>query len=112
VLGWKSASRAGPVQGPGDHVHAGDRPAAVGQVEGVAAAATADVQALPTGRASGPDRGADILWLLTGPWTYRSLVSHRGWSLDQYEAWIADTLHALLMQPSQQPAHQSTPGTE
>ena len=46
-----------------------------------------------------PAQGADILWLLTGPWTYRSLVSDRGWSLDRYEVWIADTLHTLVLRP-------------
>jgi hypothetical protein len=42
---------------------------------------------------------AVFAWLLTGPWTYRSLVRDRGWSLDQYEVWIADTLHTLVLRP-------------
>jgi hypothetical protein len=42
-------------------------------------------------------RAADILWLCTGPWAYRSFVSDRGWSLDEYEAWIGDTLYHQLM---------------
>ena len=44
-------------------------------------------------------RAADILWLYTGPWAYRSFVSERGWSLDEFEAWIGDTLYHQLMDP-------------
>src|SRR5215472_12399168 len=44
-------------------------------------------------------RAADILWLYTGPWAYRSFVSERGWSLDEYEAWIGETLYHQLMDP-------------
>jgi len=42
-------------------------------------------------------RAADILWLHSGPWTYRSFVSDRGWGLDGYEAWIGDALYHQLM---------------
>jgi AcrR family transcriptional regulator len=42
-------------------------------------------------------RAADILWLYTGPWAYRALVTERGWTMDEYETWLADTLHAQLM---------------
>ena len=34
-----------------------------------------------------------------GPWAYRSFVSDRGWSPDEYEAWIGDTLYHQLMDP-------------
>jgi hypothetical protein len=44
-------------------------------------------------------RAADILWLYAGPWAYRSFVTDRGWSLDEYEAWIGDTLYTQLMSP-------------
>jgi hypothetical protein len=44
-------------------------------------------------------RAADILWFYTGPWAYRGLVTDRGWSLDEYEAWIAGTLCTQLMNP-------------
>ena len=44
-------------------------------------------------------RAADILWLYAGPWAYRSFVTDRGWSLDEYEAWIGDTLYRQLMSP-------------
>ncbi len=40
---------------------------------------------------------ADILWTLTAPDLPIRLVHRRGWSLDKYEAWSADTMaHALL----------------
>jgi TetR/AcrR family transcriptional regulator, regulator of autoinduction and epiphytic fitness len=42
-------------------------------------------------------RAADILWLYVGPWAYRALVTERGWTLDEYETWLADTLFAQLM---------------
>jgi AcrR family transcriptional regulator len=44
-------------------------------------------------------RAADILWLYAGPWAFRCFVTDRGWSLDEYEAWIADTLYTQLMNP-------------
>ena len=34
----------------------------------------------------------DIVWTLTSPAVHRSLVVRRGWSLDEFEAWLADTL--------------------
>jgi TetR/AcrR family transcriptional regulator, regulator of autoinduction and epiphytic fitness len=51
----------------------------------------------------GAGRAADILWLYAGPWAYRCLVIDRGWSLDEYEAWIGDTLYAQLMNPQAEP---------
>jgi AcrR family transcriptional regulator len=42
-------------------------------------------------------RAADILWLYLGPWSYRVLVTQRGWTLDEYEAWLADTLYTQVM---------------
>ncbi len=42
-------------------------------------------------------RAADILWLYVGPWSYRVLVIERGWTLDEYEAWLADTLYTQVM---------------
>jgi TetR/AcrR family transcriptional regulator of autoinduction and epiphytic fitness len=44
-------------------------------------------------------RAADILWFYTGPWAYRSFVTDGGWSLDEYEAWIGDTLYNQVMNP-------------
>jgi len=45
-------------------------------------------------------RAADVLWLFTGPWAYRVLVAGRGWSLDEYETWLAGTVYAQLMDTS------------
>jgi hypothetical protein len=40
---------------------------------------------------------ADILWTLTAPDLPIRLVHRRGWSLNKYETWSADTMaHALL----------------
>ncbi len=44
-------------------------------------------------------RAADRLWWYAGPWAYRGLVLARGWSLDEYEAWLAETLYTQLMTP-------------
>jgi TetR/AcrR family transcriptional regulator, regulator of autoinduction and epiphytic fitness len=50
-----------------------------------------------------PDRSeaeaADVLFLLTGPWAYRALVTGRGWDEDAYESWLADALQALVLGP-------------
>lgn len=43
------------------------------------------------------ERAADRLWWYAGPWAYRGLVLARGWSLDEYEAWLAETLYTQLM---------------
>lgn len=37
------------------------------------------------------EHAGDIVWFLTGPWAYRAFVIDRGWSLDQYEDWMART---------------------
>jgi hypothetical protein len=36
------------------------------------------------------------MWMLTGRDLYRMLVLERGWSSDDYEAWLASALIALL----------------
>jgi AcrR family transcriptional regulator len=47
-----------------------------------------------------PQRAADLIVTLGSHATYRSLVITRGWTDEQYEAWLADTLqHCLLTQP-------------
>jgi AcrR family transcriptional regulator len=45
----------------------------------------------------GVDRATDILWTLNNPTVYLLLVDGRGWSLDDYEAWLTDTLIAQLL---------------
>ena len=41
----------------------------------------------------------DIFWMLTGGDVYRMLVRERGWSPQQYQDWLADTLVKLLLAP-------------
>jgi AcrR family transcriptional regulator len=42
----------------------------------------------------------DIFWMLTGGDVYRMLVGERGWTPEQYEGWLADTLVKLLLTKS------------
>lgn len=42
-------------------------------------------------------RGTDILWTLNHPNLYRLLVGGRGWTPDQYEEWLVDTLASQLL---------------
>lgn len=44
------------------------------------------------------EHAGDALWFLTGPWAYRALVIDRGWSLDEYEEWMARTIAGQLFQ--------------
>jgi AcrR family transcriptional regulator len=39
-----------------------------------------------------PGAFADMLWGLVSVGTYTSLVTERGWSLDQYERWVRDSI--------------------
>src|SRR5215207_6006303 len=39
---------------------------------------------------------ADMLWGLLGVGTYRSLVLERGWSLEQYQRWVRDTIRLQI----------------
>lgn len=36
-----------------------------------------------------PARASDIIWTLIAPEVYELLVGDRGWSLDEYEQWLA-----------------------
>lgn len=42
-------------------------------------------------------RAADLLWTLNHPSLYWLLVGDRGWTPDQYEAWLAEILRAQLL---------------
>jgi AcrR family transcriptional regulator len=44
-----------------------------------------------------PDRARDIVWTLISPDLYRLLVLDRGWSHDEYEHWLAETLIAAFL---------------
>lgn len=43
------------------------------------------------------DRIADVIWAMNGPELYTLLVSQRGWSADELEAWLADAWARLLL---------------
>ena len=43
------------------------------------------------------DRARDIVWTLIGWEVYELLVIERGWSLDDWEAWVAESTAALLL---------------
>ena len=61
----------------------------------------AAARAAPAGRRPRPgltvEQAGDIVWFLTGPWAYRALVTERGWSLDAYEEWMAQTTADQLL---------------
>jgi TetR/AcrR family transcriptional regulator, regulator of autoinduction and epiphytic fitness len=42
-------------------------------------------------------QAADRLWWYAGPWAYRGLVVTRGWSLDEFESWLAETIYTQIM---------------
>jgi hypothetical protein len=41
--------------------------------------------------------GTDVLWTIAGPDVHRLLRDQRGWTADEYRAWLADTLKRLLL---------------
>jgi hypothetical protein len=43
------------------------------------------------------DRARDILWTLIAMEVYDLLVIERGWSLDEWEGWVAESSAALLL---------------
>jgi hypothetical protein len=55
------------------------------------------VKSVPAARRLGLARVRDILWMYTGRDVYRMLVLERGWSSDEYESWLAETLIKELM---------------
>ena len=44
-----------------------------------------------------PSEAADVVYLLLSPDTYRILTVERGWSPEQYEAWLARTMSRTLL---------------
>ena len=44
-----------------------------------------------------PARGADILWTLNHPAVYALLVDTRGWTPEEYERWLYDSLRVQLL---------------
>jgi AcrR family transcriptional regulator len=49
----------------------------------------------------------DLFWMFTGRDIFRMLVRERGWSAQQYETWLADTLVETLMTPKPKPPARS-----
>lgn len=45
------------------------------------------------------DEAVDVLWTLNSPEVFQLLVRRSGWSLDRYQAWLADTLQSQLLDP-------------
>ncbi|XVV11145.1 TetR/AcrR family transcriptional regulator [Actinoplanes sp. CA-131856] len=43
------------------------------------------------------DRARDLVWTLISPEVYELLVNDRGWSLDEYEQWLARSLTDALL---------------
>jgi AcrR family transcriptional regulator len=43
------------------------------------------------------DRARDELWVLISPEVWAQLVQRRGWSHEQYEAWLGDAVSAALL---------------
>jgi AcrR family transcriptional regulator len=56
------------------------------------------VKSVPAARRLGLARVRDILWMYTGRDVYRMLVLERGWSSNEYESWLAETLITALME--------------
>ena len=44
------------------------------------------------------EQARDTVWTLTSPELYDLLVTRRGWSLDAYQTWLADSLKALVVE--------------
>ena len=49
---------------------------------------------LPAGLTA--ERAVDVVWVLTSPDTCDRLVRRRGWSYDEYEAWLAGAMASAL----------------
>jgi AcrR family transcriptional regulator len=47
------------------------------------------------------DQAADIIWATNSPELYLLLVHERGWDGDQFEQFLADTWHRVLLKPNE-----------
>lgn len=54
------------------------------------------VKTFPAARKLGLEKVRDIMWMLTGRDIYRMCVMERGWSSDEYQAWLTKTLIQAL----------------
>ena len=46
------------------------------------------------------DEAIDVLSLINSPATFHHLVRRRGWTLDRYQAWVAEVLQGELLPPT------------
>jgi AcrR family transcriptional regulator len=46
-----------------------------------------------------PDAAADIVWLMNDPGNYHMLVHGRGWTKEQFETWLGESLQRELLRP-------------
>lgn len=44
------------------------------------------------------DRAADLIWTICAQANYGNLVIGRGWTVDEYQAWLGDTLICSLLE--------------
>lgn len=54
------------------------------------------------------DGAVDTLLVIASPSAYEALVHRGGYTMDEFERWVADTLVAALLEPRQQSAREST----
>ena len=71
----------------------GERLAGTGGVAGRLAA----MGALPEGLTV--ERARDAVWVLNSVQVWRLLTHDRGWSADEYEAWVADAMIGAVVEP-------------
>lgn len=46
------------------------------------------------------ERATDMYWALTAPGVHRRLTTLRGWTSEQFSAWLADMLRLVLLDPA------------
>ncbi len=54
------------------------------------------VKTFPAAQKLGLQKVRDVMWMLTGRDMYRMFVMERGWSSDEYQAWLTKTLIQTL----------------
>ena len=47
------------------------------------------------------DEAADVVWATASAELFILFTAERGWTLEQYQRWLADTWQRLLLAPSQ-----------
>jgi TetR/AcrR family transcriptional regulator of autoinduction and epiphytic fitness len=45
------------------------------------------------------EQAADRLWWYAGPWAYRGLVLTKGWTPEEYERWLYESLYHEVLNP-------------